>query len=116
MSKPKSRILPMLAALATMSFTVPAFAQPQVTPLSVTPGAPESVRLDVTGLSYGTVRPQVHSAARLVCRNAVTNRDISFTDEDWCSDAAFYKAMRQFDAIVSHRTFADSGMIVLSAR
>jgi hypothetical protein len=116
MSKPKTHVLPILAALSVMSFALPAFAQPEISPANVTGKAPETVRLDVTGADFATVRPMVHQAAATVCRNAVSNHDITFVDETWCSETAAYKAMRQFAVIVSHRNYADSGVIVLSAR
>lgn len=116
MSPRPIRILALAAGLASMSLAVAAAAQPQVAPVDVDARAPEAVTLDVTGKDFAAVRPQVRAAAARVCGNAVANHDISFVDESWCSETAASKAMHRFAVIAAHRTFAASGLIVLSAR
>jgi hypothetical protein len=116
MSPLRHTLLAPIAALAAMSFALPAFAQPQLAPVDVNARPPETIRLDVTGQDIAAVRPAVRAAAAMVCSNAVTNRDISFVDEAWCGEAAASHAMAQFATIVRHRTFAASTTIVLAAR
>jgi hypothetical protein len=115
MSTAKHRNIAIVAGLAAISLSVPALAQPRVSPLDVAP-APETLRVDVHGKDIDAVRQAVDVAARTVCSNAVTNHSISFVGELWCSLDARYDAMRQYRAIVRARGEPAAPTIQLSAR
>lgn len=106
------------AALALGLFATSAVtAQPiGVAPLDVTAAHPTSVTVSIKGKDAFTVRKDVNVAARYVCRNFVGLKGISLDDVDWCADAAFAKAMKQYAAITAAPATADSYTIVLSAR
>ena len=105
------------AALAASFIAFPALAQDgQVTPLAVTAKAPTTMVIRIRDRAPTAVRHDIRFAADTVCANAVTNRELSFVDRQWCSDAATTKANKRYDAIVRTSAFADSGVIVLSAR
>jgi hypothetical protein len=94
-----------------------AVAQPSgVAPLNVTAEHPTTVTVSIHGKDAHAVRRDVGAAAHFVCRNFVGVKGISLDDVDWCADQSFAKAMKQYAAIVSSHTLADSGAIVLSAR
>lgn len=81
-------------ALATAS---PAAAQ-DLSGVNVTARAPTSVTLKVGGMDISTVKREVRDAARLVCRNAVANDELTFFDLSWCADATRAKAMVTYRA------------------
>jgi hypothetical protein len=111
------RTLAALAALAASCVALPALAQNgQVTPLDVTAKAPTSIVISLRDRTPSAVRHDIRAAADTVCFNAVTNREISFTDRQWCSDTATLRANRRYDAIVRTSAYADSGVVLLSAR
>ena len=109
------RPLAIAALFAAASVALPAFAQPQIAPVTVTQ-APTTVRISVLGKSPSTVYREVRHAAYVVCSNAVGNHELALSDHTFCADAASSKAMVQFAQIERARGFADSGLIVLSAR
>lgn len=116
MQTAKPRLLAIAAALAAASISLPALAQTgQVSALDVT-AKPTSLRVNVVGKDFATVRNEVHAAAATVCSNAVDNREISFVDKAWCRDTAAYKAMRTYSRAVKAPLFAQADVIVLSAR
>jgi hypothetical protein len=108
--------LALAAALVGASLPLPAAAQPDVSPVDVTSRAPTAVRVSIVGKQKAAVRTEVRAAARFVCRNAIGNHELAIGDFRWCSDGASYKAMRRYAAITQGRGFADSGVILLSAR
>jgi hypothetical protein len=117
MQTAKPRLLAIAAALVAASISLPALAQPgQVSPIDVTGKAPTTLRINVVGKDFATVRGEVHAAAATVCSNAVDNHELSFVDNAWCRDTAAYKAMRTYSRASKAPLFAQSGVIVLSAR
>jgi hypothetical protein len=107
--------IPIAAAFAAASLALPAVAQPEVAPLNVTK-APTTLTISIAGKDKAAVRDEVKVAARTVCRNAVTNYELAFTDVNWCRDKTQHKAMRRYAALVMQRGFAGSGAITLAAR
>jgi hypothetical protein len=106
--------IPIAAALAAASLALPAAAQPEVAPLSVSK-APTTITISLAGKDRAAVRKDVKTAARTVCHNAIYNYELAFDDLTWCSDKSAAKAMKRYAAIVAHRQFADSGVITLAA-
>lgn len=104
------------AALAAASIAVPALAQPQVSPVDVTPNAPTSITISLSGKTHAAVRDEIRVASKTVCRNAVTNHELTFIDVAWCAGRTQDRALRRFSAIVRRGQFADSGVIRLAAR
>lgn len=106
-----------LAALAASCVAFPALAQNgQVTPLNVTAKAPTSLVVRIRDRAPSAVRHDIRVAADTVCANAIANSELRFPDRQWCSDTATFKANKRYDAIRRTATYADSGVIVLSAR
>lgn len=111
------RALAAMAALAASCIALPALAQGgQVTPLDVTAKAPTSIVIRIRDRAPSAVRHDIRAAANTVCANAVTNHELSLPDRQWCSDTAATKANKRYDAIVRTSAYANSGVILLSAR
>lgn len=114
--KSRLSILPVAVGALLMSAAAPAFAQ-TVSEVAVSPRAPTQIAISLVGKTPSAVRGEVHVAARAVCRNAVTNRELEFHDVRWCSQKTEVKAMRRYAAIqASGQQTAFSGMIVLASR
>jgi hypothetical protein len=62
----------------------------------VTGAAPTSVKINITGLQHRAVRQLVRVAAVQVCGNAISNRELSWTDGDWCVAATLDHSMNKF--------------------
>lgn len=107
------------AAIGAVLFLAgaPAAAQ-DLSEVAVTGHAPTQITISLTGKSVAAVRGEVRIAAKTVCRNAVTNRELAFHDQLWCSQKSASKALRRYDAILSNirQTAASPTTIVLSLR
>jgi hypothetical protein len=114
---PKSSTFAALAAVAASCIALPALAQGSpVTPLDVTARAPTSMAVRIVNRDPSAVRRDIRIAADTVCSNAVTNRELQFPDQQWCSDSATSQANRRYTAILRTRAYAQSEVILLSAR
>jgi len=112
-----TRTLAAVAAVAASCVALPALAQDaQVTPLDITAKAPTEIVVHFRDRSPSAVRHDIRLAANSVCTNAVTNRELRFTDHAWCSDTATFKANKRYDAVTRTAAYAVSGTILLSAR
>ena len=113
----KTLTLAALAAVAASCIALPALAQDgHLTPLDVTARAPTAITIRVRDRAPSAVGQDIRVAANTVCHNAVTNGDLGFTERQWCADTATFKANKRFDAIIRTSAYADSGVILLSAR
>lgn len=115
--KSRLSILPVAIGALLLGAGAPAFAQ-SVAEVAVSPRAPTRIAINLVGKAPETVRSEVHVAARAVCRNAVTNRELDFHDVRWCSQKSEVKAMRRYSAIRASapQTATVPGTIVLSSR
>jgi len=108
--------VPVLAAAALALPGAAANAQ-EVTGLSVQGHAPTTLRINVTGKDAPAVAKAVHAAARTVCDNAISNRELDLWDFLECQDTSFGKAMKRYAVMKSARHVAAiERTIVLSAR
>ncbi|WP_334162863.1 hypothetical protein [Phenylobacterium sp.] len=88
-----------------------------VSEVSVSGHLPTQVTVPLAGKDRKAVRHEVRLAAGVVCRNAITNRDLEFTDLNWCSQKSRVRAMRRYDGMVARGVLtAEAPVIVLSAR
>jgi len=78
---------------------------------------PTQMKVSVVGKDYEAVRADVRVAARAVCRNAHTLREVKSGDIGWCAAHASYKSMRQYrEALETGALASADAAIVLSAR
>lgn len=104
------------AATLVAGLAPPAIAQ-TVAEVGVTTRAPTSVSISLAGKSRPAVRQEVVQAAALVCRNAVNNDELAFSDQRWCKQTTRQRAMRRYAAIMARYTDLAAGppVITLSA-
>jgi len=107
LSRPAAALLTALVATAALAVAGPSHAQ-DVSGVSVTGQAPTSVTIRIAGLDTPAVRRQVSVAAKLVCRNAVLNRELFAFDLAWCADATREKTMSHYRAAIQRLDHADA--------
>lgn len=106
-----------LGAAVALSGAAHAAQGEGVSEVSVSGHLPTQVTVPLAGKDRQAVRHEVRLAAGFVCRNAVTNRDLEFTDLNWCSQRSRVRAMRRYDGMVARGVMtAEAPVIVLSAR
>jgi hypothetical protein len=112
----KSLATAVAATALVAGLAPPAFAQ-TVSEVGVTTRAPTSVRIHLAGKTRPEVRQEVVKAAALVCRNAIHNDELAFSDQRWCQQSTRQRAMRRYTSIMSrYATLATSeAVITLSA-
>lgn len=105
-----------LAAAALTALPLPGFAQ-TVSEVSITSRAPTQVTISLAGKSAADVSSEVKVAARIVCRNAVSNHELDRPDLNWCRRKSAAKAMDRYALIAAGRTnLAAAPSLVLSLR
>ena len=110
-------VIPAAAAAVLLVASASAALAQNVGAVSVTGRAPTTLRLSIHGLDAHAIAEAVHTAAGVVCRNAIDNREVSIGDFTECRDASADKAMRHYATLVRRRAFAaHDGAMVLSAR
>lgn len=103
------------SALAALSFAAPAAqAQPDdgvtVDAIDAAGRSPTSVTLRIAGKSITAVKAEIRDAARTVCLNAVSNRDMWMLDYTGCREATQLTAMNRYRTIVrAHPEIISSG-------
>ena len=113
----QARIAAALVAASLLAAAPQAFAQ-DVSEFSITARAPTTITISLSGKSHDTVRSDVRSAARTVCRNAVRNDELDGIDLSWCRQTSAAKALRRYSAMVGSRQMVAvvPGSLVLSLR
>lgn len=109
----RRRIIPTLAAIATIAAVGPAAAGENISQVDVTARAPASVRISLTGKSYDTVRQEVGQAAKMVCRREIKVRQLEFSDLQWCSRTSRVKAMRTYAAMRAQGIVTATSVVIL---
>jgi hypothetical protein len=90
-----------------------------VAPVKVTGVAPTSVTINITGLQHAAVRQLVRVAAVQVCGNAISNRQLSWDDGDWCVAATRDHSMdkfRRLRAATAHQLAMAPQMLTIASR
>lgn len=90
-----------------------------VASVNVTGEAPTSVTLNITGLQHAAVRQLVRVAAVQVCRNAISNRQLSWDDGEWCVAATRDHSMdkfRRLRAATPHQLAMTRQMLTIASR
>lgn len=106
-----------LAAVAALALPAAATAQ-DVTPLQVDGRAPTEVRIALAGKPAVAVKQEIRTASGVVCRNAITNRELALYEADWCSHATEVRALARYASIVKHNAtaLAAGSQIILAVR
>ena len=106
-----------LGAAAALAGTAQAAQDQGVSEVAVSGHLPTQVTVPLAGKDRKAVRHEVRLAAGFVCRNAIINRELEFTDLNWCSQRSRVRAMRRYDGMAARGVLtAEAPVIVLSAR